>query len=113
MNASRTTSGASRGCPRERSGNAAPPGSVRRRSPSANIRLIHPPASTCAVAHRDSGDSFIAGGAGDRLGSTHPAAVPRERVLAVNQLTRHLGAMEGPEGVDHHRQLVGLARTVE
>ena len=39
--------------------------------------------------------------------------MPAERVVAIEDLARDRGAVQRPEGVDHHGELVGLARAVE
>ena len=112
-NASTIASGASSGWPIERSATVLSPNSARSRSPSMNMRRIQPPSWSCARDHRGNRQQprwqglTHAGRAGDAAG------VPAERVVAVEDLTRDRGAVQRPEGIDHDRELVGLARAIE
>src|SRR5438270_3820495 len=104
-NASATASPGSRGCPSERSATASSPCSARSRVPSLNMRRIQPPDSSWDLVQRE---TVTAAWSRDAGGAGHAAGVPAEGIVLVEDPASDRGAMQGTEGVDHHRQLVGL-----
>src|SRR5579864_4890522 len=91
----------------ERSATVSSPNSARSRAPSMNIRRIQPPSWSWARDHLEIPTLGDAGGTGNA------ASVPAERIVAIEDLAGDGGSVQRTEGVDHDRQLVGLARPVQ